>query len=283
LRKKLTVFDYDNYREFLSAAYRDLKARNRNFSFRYFSRVAGFKSSSVLKGVMDGESKIAPQSIDRFARALKLTREETLYFRHLVLMNQSKSLEERHVHAEELVKMRKLRALHPLAVSQFNYYNRWYSVPVRELVGTVGFREDPEWIAQQISPPISALDASLALADLMKLGLVRRDESGKLRQAEMNVSTGDEVISSAISHWHREMLKKAGESIERHAKPERDISAVTVSVSSDTMSRVKQMIQDFRKSILEECTKDPAPERVYQLGIQFFPLSKASKSKPGGG
>jgi uncharacterized protein (TIGR02147 family) len=274
---KKTIYDFDNYREFLQAAYLELKTEDPKFSFRYFSRVAGFKSSSALKDVINGRCQIAPKSIERFARALKLKKEEAQYFRHLVLLSQAKTLEERLSHAEQLTTFRKLREHRPLAAHQFNYYNRWYTVPVRELVALKDFQEDPEWIARQLNPRITAMEASLALSDLLKLGLIKRDESGRLRQASAAVTTGNEVLSVAISRWHQGMLGKAAESIERHAKDERDISALTVCVSADTVSRLKQMIQTFRKAILEECVNDAGPERVYQLGIQFFPLSVRSK------
>src|SRR4051794_9980033 len=94
------IFEHTDYREFLRAAYAEMKAKDPKFSFRYFSKAAGFKSSSVLKEVIDGRSNIALHSIARFAKALKLNSEEALFFHHLVLMNQAKTLEDRHFHAE---------------------------------------------------------------------------------------------------------------------------------------------------------------------------------------
>ena len=269
------VYDYDNYRDFLKAAYADLKSRQASFSFRYFSRMAGFKSSSVLKLVMDGKRNLSAEAAAKFARALKLNKEETFFFRPLVALNQAKTLEERRLHAESLIHSRTMRQLYPLAVSQFHYYQYWYYVPVRELVGLPGFQEDPAWIARTISPAITPAEAAEALETLLKLRLVRREESGRLVQTAENVSTGDEVNSTAIHLWHMEMLKRAAESVDRHRFEDIDISAVTVGVAPDTVPRLNQMIAAMRKAILEECSKDPAPQRVYQVSIQMFPLSEA--------
>ncbi len=52
---KISVFEYDNYREFLRDSYEYLKAANPKYSYRYFSKSAGFKSSSVMKMIMDGK------------------------------------------------------------------------------------------------------------------------------------------------------------------------------------------------------------------------------------
>jgi uncharacterized protein (TIGR02147 family) len=272
-----TIFAYDDYRQFLRDSYALLKARDPKFSFRFFSRIAGFKSSSVLKDVMEGKRNIGRHNIGKFAKALKLEKDEAFFFEHLVLMNQAKTLKEREHHAERLLQSQKMKELHPLADAQFNYFRRWYFVPVRELVSTVGFREDPEWIARKISPRISALDAAAALENLKKLGLVERGADGKLRQTNENVASGDEVTSTAVFSWHHEMLKKAAESLDRHEYDERDISAVSVSVSADRLPKLKEMIRTFRKAILDECSRDPSPEGVYHLGIQLFPVTDPGK------
>jgi uncharacterized protein (TIGR02147 family) len=48
-----SIFEYDNYRAFLKDSYEAAKARDPKFSFRFFARLAGFKSSATLKRVME--------------------------------------------------------------------------------------------------------------------------------------------------------------------------------------------------------------------------------------
>jgi uncharacterized protein (TIGR02147 family) len=141
---KKSVFEYNDYRVFLKDAYFHLKNENKNFSFRYFSRVAGFKSPSVLKQVIDGQINIATNSIDKFSKAFKLNKEESVFFRHLVLLNQAKSVDEKQVHLNELLRCRAFKRMYPLSKLQANYYQHWYFIPVRELVNLKGFKEDPE-------------------------------------------------------------------------------------------------------------------------------------------
>src|SRR5262249_55909152 len=142
LERKRSLFEYDNYREFLRDFYLHAKAENRNFSFRFFSRLAGFKSSGILKEVMDGKINIAPHSIDKYARAMKLNREETEFFRNLVLFNQAETSEKKRLYAEQMMKSRTYKRLHPLSDIQLNYLGQWYYIPIREMVGLQGFRED---------------------------------------------------------------------------------------------------------------------------------------------
>jgi len=42
--------------------------------------------------IMDGKRNLGTPCIEQFAQALKLNKEESLFFRHLVLFNQAKTV-----------------------------------------------------------------------------------------------------------------------------------------------------------------------------------------------
>jgi uncharacterized protein (TIGR02147 family) len=221
---------------------------------------------------MDGDRNLAPESIDQFAKAFKLNKEESHFFRNLVLLNQSKTSEQKQVFAQEIMKSRAYKKTHPLKESQYNFFGRWYSVLVRELVGMPAFREDYEWIASQIQHGITAAEARRVIEELVTLGLLSRDEKGKLKQSSKNVGTPDEVTSSVIANCHRELMKRASESIDTVPREKRDISALTFTVSEETAAKIKEIIQKVRKDIMELAAHDASPDSIYQLNFQLFPL-----------
>lgn len=272
--KTKSIFEYTDYRVYLRDRFLQLKSENKNFSFRYFSKQAGFKSQSVLKQVIDGQSNIAPKSIEKYIRALKLKSDEAEFFENLVLMNQAKSSQEKELYAEKIIKLKKYQQLYPLSVAQLNYYQNWYYIPVRELVGLAGFRENPEWIAESIVPSITAQEVEKALADLLALGLIYRDAEGSLKQNQKDISTGDTVISELVRNYHRTMIKKGGEAIVRFSREDRDISAVALCVSDRDLENLKAMIRQFRKDIMRIAAQADTRNQLYQLNIQFFPLSR---------
>jgi uncharacterized protein (TIGR02147 family) len=272
------IFEYGNYREFLRDLYEHEKATHPKFSFRFFSKQAGFSSPNFLKLVIEGKRNLSAESIVRFAKALKLTQPQAAFFRSLVLFNQAATTEERGLWAQEILKSKVYRKLHPLHAAEYAYYSRWYNVAVRELMGLPSFREDPDWIARAFSPAIGVNEAREAIESLVELGLVRR-EGGKLERTEAILTTGDEVSSSAVAQFHREMLAKAADSIDRVAAPERDISALTVSVSAARAKEIKALLQRVRKEILAIADGDPAPDRVVQVCMQLFPLTDSEKTK----
>jgi uncharacterized protein (TIGR02147 family) len=271
---KKNIFEYDNFRNYLRDVYQSAKAEDKKFSFRYFSKMAGLKSPSSLKRVMDGERNLTDDGIEKFSKALKLTKEEATYFRNLVNLNQEASIDEKQKYAREILRSKAFRKAHPLTEAEYDYYSKWYHIPIRELVGLPDFQEDPAWIAAQVIPEISPQEARKAIETLLKLGLLERNPEGKLTQSNAVVFTPDEVLSSFVAQYHREMAKKAGESIERVKREKREISSMTMGMSEETARKVKEMIQKFRQDIVQLVVQDQAGDTVYQLNFHLFPVTQ---------
>jgi uncharacterized protein (TIGR02147 family) len=136
------------------------------------------------------------------------------------------------------------------------------------------FREDPAWIAAELTPAITAEEAERALEDLLDLGLVERDSDGAIVRGEPSVTTGHEVRSLAIANYHRQMLERASESIESVPREARDLAAMTVCISRDTIADIKSRVHEFRELLFEICDGDDTHEVVFQINTQLFPLSR---------
>lgn len=273
-RSTLSVYDYLDYRAFLRAYYAEQKARGRGFSFRAFSRRANLRSPNYLKLVMDGERNLAPSMAARFADACGLQDEDGIYFVNLVAFNQATSVRTRNVHYQALTAHSGYRKAHRLELAHAAYHATWYLPAIRELVATEAFREDVDWIAAQLIPPIAKSEAQQALATLLQLGLVVRDSRGRLVQAEPVVSTGPEVRALHIANYHRAMLQRAAEAIDAVSPEERDISSLTLTLSAEGLRRFKGRIQRFREELIALALTEEAPDQVAQVNFQLFPLSK---------
>ncbi|MEQ1878012.1 MAG: TIGR02147 family protein [Bdellovibrionia bacterium] len=274
MSKAKPIFEYTNYREYLADYYSRTKAERPAFSYRVFARLAECKSPSTLKRVIAGERNLTEDGIAKFGKALKLNKQEQEFFASLVRLNQAKTNAEKQECAVKLSQSRKYRQLHPLTNLQMNYYRNWFYIPVRELVGLKGFKDDPEWIAAQISPKITPVEARRALEDLVQMGLLERAPDGKIIMTTKNVSTGNEMLNAFLTEFHNEMTKKSIESIERHPREKRDISSITVGISAETAAQIKAKIQTFRKELLELAANDSESNVIYQLNFQMFPLTE---------
>ncbi|MGZ3745528.1 MAG: TIGR02147 family protein [Pseudobdellovibrionaceae bacterium] len=270
---KKSIFDFVDYRELLKFLFARCKLTNKAFSYRYFSKRAGFASSNFLLKVMTGQSRLSEKSIKKFVKGFDLNADEAHFFRHLVLFNQATTVDQKQIHAQEIMRNQGYRKIYPLAEAQYHFFSNWYFVPIRELVNFPGFKEDPKWVAAMVVPPVTPEQAQGALETLQQLGMLTRNAEGQLVQSHKHLATADEVVSSSLAQCHRDMMKRASESIDTIAREARDISFVTVGTSHSNVKKIKELIHKFRVEVVELAQKDPSCEAVYQLNLQLFPIA----------
>jgi len=196
------------------------------------------------------------------------------FFKHLVHFNQASSDEARNQWYRKLATSKRYREIREIEKDQYDYFSQWYYAAVRELILLPDFQEDPEWIAENLHPKITVKEAQAALELLLRLGFVKRNRSNTLVQSERNITTAQEVRSLAVANYHRQMIRKAAESIERTAYEKRDISSLTMAISQDKFQEAKRRIQEFRRELNVLLSEDGEADAVYQINFQIFNLTE---------
>ena len=268
------IFEYLDYRLFLRDTYRHRKEQPGGYSYRAFARRAGLGSPNYLKLVIDGDRHLSVDMAGRFGEACGLKADQLEYFRALVAFNEAKDSEERERCQRLMARFRKHRRIHPLTQERAEYHSQWFIPAIRELVTVRDACDDPAWIAAKMVPPITANQAARAIEVLLRLGMIGRNDAGRLVQAEALVSTGHEMPSSQLASYHRTMMRHASESIDRVPREARDISSLTLAVGVTGLSRLKKRVQDFRRELLQMSAEEGHPAQVVQLNMQLFPLSE---------
>ena len=272
----VSVYDFLDHRAYLAAYYAAAKRTRPSFSFRLFSKLAGLRSPNFLKLVIDGERNLGADSVGRFAEALGLEGADAEFFSDLVAFGQAQTLADKNRAFERIAASRRFRAARRIDGELFAYLSHWYNPVIRELAARQDFQEEPRWIATQLRPRISATETAEAMKLLLSLGLLVRDStSGRIVRGEPTLTTEHEVRSLGAAAFHRQMLERAAQSIDTVPRELRDLAALTVCVSSETAALVKQRIHQFREALTELCDTDAQGSTVYQLNVQWFPLSLA--------
>lgn len=271
---RFDVYKYLDYRVLLREYYERRKAESRAFSFRSFARRAGVKAPNHLKRVMDGDRSLSPTSAAQYAVALGLTGDEAEYFLELVRFGQASSHEERSRTYRRLTEFRGYRRAHRLDAQHDRYHSAWYIPAMREMVARPDFKRDAAWLAAQMVPPITERQAEEALTVLEELQMIRVLPDGTVEQNQTVVSTGPETAGVHIAHYHRSMMAMAIDSLDRVPGAERDISAVTLCVAEGAIPALKDRVRAFRKEIIAMEAAQGQGDRVVQVGIQIFPLTR---------
>ncbi|MFO1462854.1 MAG: TIGR02147 family protein [bacterium] len=270
----VSVFHYLDYRKFLRDWYQEAKASRGSFSFRTFSKRAGFQSTNFFKLVMDGDRNLTEESISKFTLALKLNKQEQEFFRNLVFFNQAKTNEQKSHYYAKLLQSKKYSELKPIEKNQYEYYSAWYHPVIRELAVSKKCDGSPDSIARQLSPEVSVAQVERSLQLLESLGFIQKTSDGRYRQASPLVSTGAEVASLVVFNYHKLLLSLCQEVMDQSSPVRRDVSTMTLGIAKGRIPQLKKKIQEFRQEVLKLVADDAEPDEVVQLNIQLFPLTQ---------
>jgi len=271
---------FDDYRDYLKVMVDYLKEAQPGFSHRQFARRAGFATSSFLKLVIDGKRNLSQDSIGRFAKALGLDGKERDQFEALVRLTQASNDDDRNRYYQQLRRGTKdTSSVSRMKRNQYDIYSNWYGVPIREMFLLPDFREDPEWIAKRLRPRITKAEAQKVIDRMLELGLAKKNEDGRLELDSVKLSAESAVQLLAARNYHREMLKQAGEALDRLNRDERNLTSLTVTLTKDQYDYVCREIEEFGKNLLNKLEDAPRTgdnRDVYVMGIQLFPVTGAA-------
>lgn len=268
------IFDYLDYREFLRDLFNFKKYNNRLFSYRVFAGKAGFSSPNFLKLVIDGKRNLSSESIGKIAKGFGFKKQEREFFENLVFMSQASTNDEKNHYYKKMLSVNGYLKSHRIHKSNYKYFSKWYYPVIREIAVFGDRNSTPEQISESLNPNVPVKEVEKALEILLELGLLRKDKSGLWEQSDKVVTTGAEVKSLAIFNYHKGMIKLALEAFERHPADNRSMSGVTISIKQEKLPEIKKIISAFRKEILNLACEDEGSDKVFQINIQAFPLTK---------
>ncbi|MCB9253839.1 MAG: TIGR02147 family protein [Bdellovibrionaceae bacterium] len=264
------IYDFTDYRDFLKDRYRQLKETDPAFSFRYFSKQAGFGSPNYLKLVMDGKRNLSDEAIGKFAKGLRLDSHESEYFKFMVGYNQCEDRIKKEVYEAKLHYLRELFKVKELIPEHYDYYHDWYHAAIREMINNKGtVRNNPVVIAAKLSPQISEEDAANSISLLKKLGYVVENGNGDLQPGQ-GTETAVAGAEMAQKIYHEQMAELAAKSLYTQGSATQEFESVTVALPANKVAELKQKI----KELVAEVSNEHGGEQVYQFNVQLFALTQ---------
>jgi uncharacterized protein (TIGR02147 family) len=268
----MNLFAYSDYRLLLKDMYQERKRREPKFSYRYIALHAGFKSAGFFSQIIQGKSNISMRTALSLGEVFKLYGPELEFFETLVLFNQAKAPEDREHYFQRLLSLKRGKPK-TLEEGQYELFAKWYYLAVHELLNCIDFNDDYQQIAEALVPRITVPEAREAVKVLKRLGLIRK-VGDRYEKVDAAVTTGDKWRSLAITQFQLAALDLAKGSYQAVPGKFRSHSTLTLSIAEPDFRRIREEITSLRKRILELARNSPAPDRVYQVTFNVFPLSR---------
>ena len=268
------IVEYSDFRQYMRDYYDERKRRS-VFSWREFSKIAGFTSSSYMKVVCDGKSKLSRIGVERTGQAMGLVGFEMDYFRAMVEYGQTETEAKKKAAYENMLAIARVHKIRVMEGELFEFYDSWHNPVVRELAPLMP-GATPGEIAKMCNPEVSAADVQKSLNFLTRVGLLKREGRDAFVQAETSIAGTPDATRLALRGMHRQMSKLATPAVDLPVD-ERHFSGVTMGLSRRSYERIASLIDEFRRQVIAVAAEDRDIDQVYRLNLQLFPLSMKVK------
>lgn len=265
------IYNFSDYRDFLKDRYRQLKDADPLFSFRFFSKQAGFGSPNYLKLVMDGKRNLSADAIGKFAKGLRLDNHESEYFRYMVEYNQCDNEHKKKVYEAKLLYLRELFKVKTLIPELYDYYHEWYHAAIREIVHKGQLKNDPAAIANSLVPQISEAEAANSIALLRKLNFITEADGMLLSTEAKEIDSTSAAMAQKI--YYEQMAELAAQSLYTQGPETQDFESITLSLPQDRVGELRAKIKELITSLGGTHSGNPG-DAVYQLNVQLFALTR---------
>lgn len=272
-----TIWAFTDYRAWLREWLAGAKIRRPMVVSSRWMAVQLSMDPSLTSKILLGERHLSHSRIQAACDLMEINGDEAEYFRQMVHYAKAKGHREAQVCFQKMAALRKVSPTR-LESRQSVYWERWENVALRELLACGSFGDDWESMGRLLRPNISGKRVREAMVILRDLGLAAKGEDGIWRQCVPFLRDGESVDPATIRHFHRQSLLFSADAIEAVPGPERDISAVTVSIPKDGYDVLVEAAREFRAKVLSLVSGMGEPELVCQVGVQIVPRSSVREA-----
>ena len=280
------IAEYMDYRLFLADFYLAKKNLTKNsirpYSYAIFSAAADIKSPNYLKMIIEAKRNLSLDMIVKFAKACAFNKAQTDEFRLLVVFNQSEDPADRNYALKQLSEYRVEQKLKhgELDRKVFEKIPNWIGWIIYALVDQEGVTFETNQLKNLLRGKASESEINVAVENLIKSGELARDpvtlliSKGKLPEAPA------EIPSALVRKLQMQLMYLGLESLYQDTATEREFGSLTLSLTEKEFEDIKFKLRQLRKSLHKDnsiARMTSKGERVYQLNLQLFPVSNASK------
>lgn len=255
-----------NFYQFKLKENLSLKQReNPQYSLRAYARDLEIHPGTLAK-VINGERPLPLKNSQTIMNKLKLSPAERTLFMESLLRRKTNI---------DNIKIDPLDARYIVDESNYKVLAEWEHFIVTDLFDLPDFEATVKDIAARLE--ITQLRAEVVAENLITSGLLTKDEKGKLYRVHSSVKTTEDIKSQALKEAHMETLKIGMKKLEEIEVELRDFSSSAMAIDVDQLLEAKTIIREFRQKMAALLRDGRNKTDVYQLAIQFYPLTKTLK------
>lgn len=254
--------------EVLDQEFARRKQRNRAYSLRAYARDLKL-SASRLSEVLKGKQGISESTVDSIAEELTRKPVERRFIKDLVLADFARNQKVRELARKRVEEARKAESFRHLREDQFRVIKDWYHAAILELTQVQDFDPDPRWIGRRLGIP--ATTATQALKRLQGLKLIEATEGGGWRARPEAYSAFSDVPSTAIRHFHMQILSMHADSLREDSMEDRELLSMILAIPRSRLPEFKEEMNKFATRFWQSIENE-SKDDLYSLSLQLCPV-----------
>lgn len=275
--EKPSVYVFPDFASLFSAYIEWMKHVNKRFSWRWLAKRLQLKSHTHALNFANGSKTPSDEMLVKISDLFGFTIDEYVYAKLLIGLQHAKNDSERTFYRAKLAETKRANPLPALNIEAFSTIAQWYCLVIFEMVALPSFRADPAWIAARLSHPVPEKIIEEALAQLVKLGMLKHDDSGRMVRAVDGIFTTHNIPSPAIALFHEQMLDLGKHALKAIPVNQRLFLSYTMPFDSQRIEEAQNLLVEFRARFAQLLEGGKA-DSIYHLALNFFPTSKPEQS-----
>ena len=253
------------------------RKRSSLFSWREFSKLAGFTSPNYIQLVCEGKSRLSKTGVEKVATAMELAGSDRDYFLAMERFGDAKSDSKKIQAFNEMQNIAKENRLRVVDGEAFKYFESWVNPVMRELAPIMPGAKPLE-LARNCYPVVSATEVRQSLDFMVHANFLKKVGEDTYVQTEKVVTGSSAAIPLALRSMNRQMSKFATEAIDDIPPEKRHTAGVTLGMSNATYKWLVQKLESLRQQVVAMAAKEKDYDKVYRLNLQLFPLTKGKEA-----
>ncbi len=271
----VSIIPFLDYREYLDALFKAIKAQVGAYSFYQFAEDIGYPRSNNVREIMLRRRTLTEKGAKKICETLKIRSEQRKYLLLLVKYINERTVAGREKHLNKLLEIRSDHLDSSKDQQNLEYYSQWYHPVLREMMQLDHVETSEEGFQKRLYGRLLPQEIKESIDLLMNLGLIIKNEDAPGYQlAEKDIRPNRRTGILASIRFHQKILEIAADSITRVPDNKRDYNAITLCMDEETYLKAKKIAYEACEKIVALEGEAKSKENVYQFNTQLFPFTK---------
>ncbi|MCM2324147.1 MAG: TIGR02147 family protein, partial [Oligoflexia bacterium] len=268
---EFSVFHYQSPRRLLLDFLAQRQRQEPAYSARRFASDIGI-SHTLLLMLLQGKRPLRIKHSAALAGAMGLSSHERLFLQALIQFDSATEAEDKALCQLWLTEIHPAGEFRIRELDEFSVIAHWLHTAILAASRIPSLDLSPEALEKRFrkwGKGITALEIRSAIERLLELGLLKRDDSGRLVATHERVTCRDDLANRGARLYHKQASELAAQAIELVPLEQREFQSFSIAVSRDKVPLAKEMLRKFRAQLAKAMSETPG-EEIYQVNLQFF-------------